>query len=227
MGAIPTPCLCLVTDGRFWQPDPRELERKVDLALQGGVDLVQLREKDLAGGTLLEVARGLRRVTQDRALLFVNERVDVAVACGADGVQLGEGGLPVEAARRAAGPGMLVGRSVHTAKGAVTAEGEGADLLLVGAVFPTQSHAGARPAGTGLLAAAAGRVKIPLAGIGGITAANVGEVMEAGATGAAVIRAVLGAEDPRRAAQELRTAMDEAVEAVKARPVSGAGRGAR
>lgn len=224
MSAIPAPCLCLVTDGRFWRPDPRELERKVDLAIQGGVDLVQLREKGLAGGPLLEAACGLRRVTEGRALLFVNERVDVAAACGADGVQLGEEGLSVQAARRVAGPGMLVGRSVHTVEGAVTAQEEGADLLLVGTVFPTPSHAGGQPAGTGLLAAAAARVKTPLAGIGGITAANVGEVMKAGATGAAVIRAILGAEDPRRAARELRDAMDEAAEA---RPVSRAGRGAR
>ena len=141
MSAIPAPCLCLVTDGRFWRPDSRELERKVDLALQGGVDLVQLREKGLTGGPLLELACGLRRVTEGRALLFVNERVDVAAACGADGVQLGEEGLSVQAARRVAGPGMLVGRSVHTVEGAVTAAGEGADLLLLGAVFATPSHA--------------------------------------------------------------------------------------
>ena len=223
MGPIGTPCLCVVTDGRFWQPDPRVLERKVDLSIQGGVDMVQLREKDLAGGPLLELARGLRRVTEGRALLFVNERVDVAVACGADGVQLGEAGLSVEAARRIAGPGLLVGRSVHTVAGAVTAEREGADLLLAGAVFPTRSHVERGAAGTGLLAAAAARVKIPLAGIGGITAGNVGEVMKAGEAGAAVIRAILGADDPRRAARELRKAMDEAVEA---RPASGAGRAA-
>ena len=224
MSAIPAPCLCLVTDGRFWQPDLRELERKVDLAIRGGVDLVQLREKGLAGGPLLELACSLRRVTEGRALLFVNERVDVAAACGADGVQLGEEGLSVQAARRVAGPGMLVGRSVHTVEGAVTAQEEGADLLLVGAVFTTPSHAGAQPAGTGLLAAAAAQVKTPLAGIGGITAANVGEVMKAGAAGAAVIRAILGAEDPQRAARELRSAMDEAA---GARQASGAGRGAR
>jgi thiamine-phosphate pyrophosphorylase len=216
--------LCLVTDGRFWQPDPRDLERKVALSLEGGVDVVQLREKGMAGGPLLELARGLRRITDGRALLFVNERVDVAMACGADGVQLGEDGLSVQAARRVAGPGLLVGRSVHTVAGAVTAEREGADLLLAGAVFPTQSHVGGASAGAGLLAAAAAHVKIPLAGIGGVTAGNVGEVMKAGATGAAVIRAILGADDPRRAARELRRAMDEAVQA---RPVSGAGRGAR
>jgi thiamine-phosphate diphosphorylase len=213
--------LCLVTDGRFWQPDPRELERKVDLSLQGGVDMVQLREKGLAGGPLLELAHGLRRVTEGRALLFVNERVDVAMACGADGVQLGEDGLSVQAARRVAGPGLLVGRSVHTAAGAVAAEKEGADILLVGAVFPTQSHVGGQSAGAGLLAEAAGRVTIPIAGIGGITAGNVGEVMRAGAAGAAVIRAILGADDPCRAARELRNTMDEAVEA---RRVSGLGR---
>ena len=224
MASIRTPCLCLVTDGRFWQPDPRDLERKVALSLEGGVDVVQLREKGMAGGPLLELARGLRRITDGRALLFVNERVDVAMACGADGVQLGEDGLSVQAARRVAGPGLLVGRSVHTAAGAVTAEKEGADILLVGAVFPTQSHVGGQSAGAGLLVEAAGRVTIPIAGIGGITAGNVGEVMRAGAAGAAVIRAILGADDPCRAARELRNTMDEAFEA---RRVSGVGRVAR
>ena len=210
MASVPLPCLCLVTDRRFWHPDPLELERKVDRALDGGVNMVHLREKELAGGPLLELARALRRVTEGRALLFVNERVDVAVACGADGVQLGEDGLSVAAARRVAGPGMLVGRSVHSVEGAITAEGLGADFLLVGTVFPTDSHSRAAPAGTGLLARVAERVGIPFAGIGGITATNVGLVMEAGATGAAVISAVLGVEDPNRAAQDLRQAMDRA-----------------
>jgi thiamine-phosphate pyrophosphorylase len=218
MASIQTPCLCLVTDGRFWQPDPRELERKVDLAIGGGVNAVQLREKGLAGGPLLELARGLRRVTDGRALLFINERVDVAVACGADGVQLGEDGLPAEAARRVAGPGLLIGRSVHTAKGAVTAEQRGADFLLVGTVFTTRSHSGGQSAGTALLAEVAGHVTIPFAGIGGITSDNVDRVMEAGAAGAAVISAILGADDPYEAARELRSVMDDAVEK---RPVSG------
>ena len=223
MASIGTPFLCLVTDGRFWQPDPGELERKVDLALRGGVDLVHLREKGLAGGPLLELARRLRRVTEGRALLFVNERVDVAAVCGADGVQLGENGLSVEAARRVAGEGLLVGRSVHSPDGAVSAEEDGADLLLVGSIFPTDSHGGGS-AGPGLLAEVAARVTIPFAGIGGIEAGNVGEVMESGAAGAAVISAILGAEDPCRAAREVRTAMDEAV---GARRAAATGRAAR
>ena len=219
MASIRTPCLCLVTDGRFWQPDPRELERKVDLALKGGVDVVQLREKGLAGGPLLEIARGLRRVTEGRALLFINERVDVAMACDADGVQLGEDGIPVEVARRVAGPGLLLGRSVHTVTGAVTAEEEGADFLLVGTVFPTRSHGGGESAGTELLAAVAGHVTIPFAGIGGITASNVDQVMQADASGAAVISAILGADDPCEAARGLRRSMADAFEE---HPVSGA-----
>ena len=100
---IPIPCLCLVTDRRLCNSDPEELERRVAGAVRGGVNMVQLREKDLTGGRLLELALRLRKATNGSALLFVNERADVALACGADGVQLGEEGLPPEAARKVAG----------------------------------------------------------------------------------------------------------------------------
>ena len=96
---IPVPCLGLVTDRGLCASDSEELVRRVAQAVRGGVNLVQLREKGLPGGQLLRLAEDLRNVTSGRALLFINERVDVAIACGADGVQLGEEGLPVEAAR--------------------------------------------------------------------------------------------------------------------------------
>jgi len=207
---MPIPCLCLVTDRRLCHSDPQELEERVTRAVKGGVNLVQLREKDLSGGQLLELAERLRKVTRGLALLFINERVDVAVACGADGVQLGEEGMPVEAARKVAGESLLISRSVHSQEGALTAEAQGADFLVVGTIFPTGSHPGAEAAGPQLLSSIAGRTSIPFAGIGGINTANVSQVISAGASGAAVISAILAAEDPELAARELRMAIDVA-----------------
>ncbi len=165
--------------------------------------MVQLREKGLPGGELLRLALDLRGTTKRRALLFVNERVDVALACEADGVQLGEEALPVAAARKVAGEKLLIGRSVHSLEGAIEAEREGADLLVVGTIFATASHPGAQPAGVSLLREVASRVTIPLVGIGGIEAGNAAQVMRAGAVGVAVIRSVLAAPEPEEAARTL------------------------
>ena len=207
---VPIPCLCLVTDRRLCGTDEREVVEKVARAVSGGVDLVQLREKDLPGGRLLQIAGRLRKVTKDSALLFINERVDVAMACGADGVQLGEEGISVDSAREVAGESLLIGRSVHGLEGALDADSQGADFLLVGAIYSTRSHPHAIPAGVQLLSNVASKARIPFAGIGGIHAANVAQVMGAGASGAAVISAILAAEDPELAARELKQAIDEA-----------------
>ena len=210
---IPIPCLSLVTDRRLCNSDLsdlEELERRVAGAVKGGVNLVQLREKDLPGGRLLELARRLRKVTEGSALLFINERVDVALACGADGVQLGEDGLPPEAARKVAGKNLIIGRSVHSVESAVAAECEKADFLVVGTIFPTGTHPGAEPEGPRLLSRIMGRVSIPFAGIGGISAANVDKVIGAGASGGAVISTILAAEDTEQAARGLKSAIDTA-----------------
>lgn len=201
MAPLPRPCLCLVTDRA--QCASRPLEDVVAQAVEGGANMVQLREKDLPAGQLLALAQRLRQVTQGRALLFVNDRVDVALAAGADGVQLGEEALPVQAARRVAGHRLLVGRSVHSLEGAMAAEADGADLLIVGTIFPTGSHPGATAAGVGLLQQVCQHVKVPFLGIGGIKADNVEAVVSSGAAGAAVITAITLSPDPRRAAQEL------------------------
>ena len=204
---LPVPCLCLVTDLRLFGSDVRELERRVASAVKGGVNLVQLREKGLPGGRLLDLAERLRVATRGSALLFVNDRVDVALACGADGVQLGEEGIPVSAARRIAGDGLLIGRSVHSVDGARDAVVQVADLLVAGTIFSTGSHPGAEPVGPDILSRISDETSLPLLGIGGITAANVGRVVEAGACGAAVISAILAAGDPERASRDLREAI--------------------
>lgn len=214
---IPVPCLGLVTDRGLCASDSEELVRRVAQAVRGGVNLVQLREKDLPGGQLLRLAGDLRNVTSGRALLFINERVDVAIACGADGVQLGEEGLPVEAARlidkrdeRAGRDGLLIGRSVHSLDGAMDAQSRGADFLVAGTIFPTGSHPGAAPAGPQLIADIAKKVNIPLVGIGGIGLSNAHQVVDTGAVGVAVISAILAAGDPEQAARELKGSIDVA-----------------
>ena len=207
---MPVPCLCLVTDRRLGGSDLAELERRVAGGVKGGVNVVQLREKDLPGGRLLDLAKRLRRITDGSALLLINERVDVAVACDGDGLQLGEEAMPLPSARKAAGDDHLLGRSVHSLTGAIAAEGQGADFLVIGPTFATESHTAVEAAGLQLLSQVAGETRIPLVGIGGIDAARVHEVIGAGASGVAVIRAILAAGDPERAARELRDALDAA-----------------
>ena len=206
--SLPHPCLCLVTDRQLCGESA--LVERVAHAVKGGVDLVQLREKDLHGAQLLDLATRLRHAIGDRALLVVNERVDVAAALPADGVQLGEDAVPVPAARRILGPDMLIGRSVHSVDGAGQAVRDGADFLLVGTMFASRSHPGEEPAGPGLLARIAARYSLPAIGIGGITADNCHQVMEAGASGVAVITGILASPDPCSAAQRLKEAIQAA-----------------
>ena len=205
MGKLTVPCLALVTDRSAL--GGLSLEEAVAQAVEGGANLVQLREKDLPAAELLALAEKLRAVTEGRALFLVNDRLDVALACAADGVHLPEQGLPVAAARRLAGEGFIIGRSVHSVAEAVRAQEEGADYVQVGSIFPSRSHPGQSVAGLELLEAVAAAVTIPILAVGGVTAANVGEAIAAGASGAAVISAILGAASPREAARGLAQAM--------------------
>ena len=202
------PCLCFVTDRE--QCGGRDLEEVVTQAVAGGANLVQLREKDLPAQRLYSLALRLRDLTVGRALLFINERVDVAVACGADGVQLGEEAMPVEAAQRASGGRLLVGRSVHSVEGARAAQAEGADLLVAGPIFATGSHPRATPAGVDLLERIGREVQIPVLAIGGVNLDNVESVMAAGAAGAAVISAISRSNDPRETTSSLVRTMKNA-----------------
>ena len=206
MPGIPLPCLCLVTDRSRVAPG-RALGDVTEEAIAGGTTMVQLREKDLPASEMLELACTLREITRGRALLFVNDRVDVALACGADGVQLGESGLPVESARRVSHGGLLVGRSVHSVEGAVAAETLGADMVILGAIFATASHPDASAAGVGLLAQVSNAVDVPVLAIGGVTSASVASVMQAGASGAAVIGEIMSSQAPREASKALADSM--------------------
>ena len=203
--ALPNPCLCLVTDRRLG--DEATLVDRIADAVSGGVDLVQLREKDLPGGRLLELAQRIKEAISDSALLIIKERVDVAAAVAADGVQLGEEALPIFEARNMLGPDTLIGSSVHSLTGAVRAEEQDADFLLVGTMFASRSHLGEKPVGPELVRLVKTHCSVPLIGIGGIDAANTRHVMEAGASGVALISSILASRDPKEAARQIKLAI--------------------
>ena len=207
---LPKPCLCLVTDRTLIKGGRGDLIERVSLAVEGGVDLVQLREKDLPSGELLELATSILAAIAGRAKLIVNERADVALAAGAQGVQLGEDALTVSAARKTVGSGALIGRSVHSESTASQAQADGADYLIVGTMFASRSHPGQEPAGPGLMRQISGNCRLPLIGIGGITPENAPQLIEAGASGVAVITNILAASDPKAASMRLKEAICEA-----------------
>jgi len=195
--------LIVITDPAV--PPGRTVVEVVRAALRAGAPSVQLRAK---GGTAREsvaLARELAAATREAgALLFVNDRVDVALASGADGAHLGDEDLPLAAARRIVPPGFLLGMSADSVELAREAERDGADYVGVGPVHGTASKADAGdPIGVGRIAATAAGVRIPVVGIGGIDAGNAGAVIHAGAAGVAVISAIMRAPDPEAATTTL------------------------
>jgi thiamine-phosphate pyrophosphorylase len=196
--------LIVVTDAECGTD--RELVEVVRAALAGGAPAVQLRAKTETSREMVELASRLLVETRAAgALLFVNDRMDVALAVGADGAHLGNDDLPIPAARRIAPPGFLLGRSVETLAEAEQAIHDGADYLGVGPVYATLSKADAGPVigaeGVRAMCDAAGPA--PVVGIGGIDATNGGVGAGGGAAGVAVIRAVMLAADPGAAAAAL------------------------
>ena len=188
----------LVTDRNVLAP-AYSLPAAVEEALKGGVKAVQLREKDLGIRDLLTMAYRLRELTaRYGAKLFINDRVDIALAVGADGVHLGVSSMPAFAARKAAGEGMLIGVSTHGITEAEKAVEEGADFITLGPIFETPSKLQyGRPLGTDLLREVRAKIPVPVFAIGGIKKEKVASVLEAGASGIALISAIFGSEDIR------------------------------
>lgn len=178
------------------------LPEAIRLALQGGVRAIQLRERDLPIRELLALAQDLRSMTKDAgAKLFINDRVDVAVAVDADGVHLGHQSMPPEAVRRIVGDRMLIGVSTHTVEEAKAAEAGGADFITFGPVFFTQSKSTfGEPVGLELLKRTKNTVQISVFGLGGIKSGNAVQVFSSGADGIAMISEIFGADDIERAA---------------------------
>jgi thiamine-phosphate pyrophosphorylase len=178
----------------------RALPELLDAVLAGGCRLVQLRDKTLPMAELLPLARDLQaRCRAVQARFIVNDRADLALAAGADGLHVGQDDLPAPAARRLLRPGMTLGVSTHDETQARQALADGADYVAVGSMFPTGSKAGFQLVGPALLRRVRPHISVPLVAIGGITEANVGEVIRAGADAVAVISAVCAASDPAAA----------------------------
>ncbi len=202
--------LYLVTDDRLLRARRRQV---VAEAPEAGARVVQLRDKHAGGRALYDEAVELVRLCHQRgALLIVNDRVDVAVACDADGAHVGQDDLPASAARALLGPDRLLGVSASTVEEALEVERSGADYLGFGAMFATPTKADAEYAGPALLAAVKRRVRLPVVAIGGITLDNVAEVLAAHADLVAVVSAVFGAANPRAATLALLQALGRRVD---------------
>ncbi len=195
--------LVVITDRA--QARPRTVAAIAREAIRAGAPALQLREKGLPPRDALPLARHLRALTAEAgALLFVNDRLDLALAAGADGIHLGPGDLPVAAARRIAPPPFVIGFSADEPATARHAVRSGADYIGCGAVYPTNSKSGTgQPIGLNRLKAVADAVPVPVVGIGGIAVGRAAAVLETGAAGCAVIGAVMRAPDPHQAVRSL------------------------
>src|SRR3989338_1370757 len=188
----------------------RQIERIVEGAVAGGVTVVQLRAKKAGARDIMALGNRLHTITQKAGVpIIVNDRIDIALAIGAEGAHVGQSDLPAALARKILGPRKILGVSVKTVSDALRAQKDGADYLGVGDIFGTRSKKDAgKPIGLEAIRRIARRVRIPVIGIGGISAENAYQVIEAGADGIAVISALVLAPNPAIAAQELRAIID-------------------
>ncbi|MCX7795795.1 MAG: thiamine phosphate synthase [bacterium] len=179
-------------------------------ALRGGATVIQLRDKDKGGGELYKIGVRLREVTKKyKALFIVNDRLDIALAVGADGVHLGMDDLPISVARKIAGNNFIIGASVSSPEEAILAEKEGADYISAQSIFKTSSKEDVKVIGLEGLKAIVKVSSLPVIAIGGINKDNVRDVMKTGVKGVAVISAVVSKEDVRFATEELKKIISE------------------
>lgn len=182
-------------------------------ALKGGATVIQLRDKEKSGRELYRIGIKLREITKKyRALFIVNDRLDIALAVGADGVHLGMNDLPISVARRIAGNNFIIGASVSSPEEAVLAEKEGADYISAQSIFKTSSKEDVNVIGIEGLKAIVKVSSLPVIAIGGINKDNVRDVMNTGVKGIAVISAVVSKEDVKSATEELKRIVEEFLE---------------
>lgn len=190
----------------------RDLAWIAKQAICGGADVIQLRDKDAPTRLFIEEAtRVLAITTAAHIPLIINDRIDVAVAVGADGVHVGQEDLPLLIARQILGPERIIGKSTHRLDQAIAGEREGADYLAIGPIYPTPTKPDYPSVGLPLIREVNAHVRIPRVCIGGIDDATLPEVVAAGATCVAVVRAVCSADDPARAARNLKRLLTQSV----------------
>jgi len=191
--------LYVITDRRL----KSEIE-SVREALEGGATSIQLRIKNAPTGEMIKIGKEIRELTKEYdALYFVDDRLDVALATDADGVQLGPEDMPISLAKEI-GPNLIIGASVYSLEEALKAEKEGADYLGAGSVFPTPTKRDVKVIGLEGLKRIVESVKIPVVAIGGINHKNARDVLKTGVDGIAIISAIMGTEDVKRATEEMR-----------------------
>lgn len=202
---VPSPDfdLYLVTDRK--QTQGRDLLWVLEQALEGGVKSIQLREKDLSGKDLFILATKARELCRRyNALLFINDRVDIALTVDADGVQLGQASIPIEYARKLLGSRKIIGASTHSLKEAQEAEESGADFIVFGPVYFTPSKAAyGAPPGLEALKKVVEKISLPVYAIGGIAPSNIVDTHEQGIRGVALISAIVNAHNPKAATEEI------------------------
>jgi thiamine-phosphate pyrophosphorylase len=205
--------LYLVTDPEMTVR--RGLVETVAAAIDGGVTMVQLRHKDGSARVVVEAGRALRALLAPLGIpLIVNDRVEVARAIGADGAHVGQGDISPAAARAILGPQAIIGVSITREEDLRAFDPAVADYVGLGPILPTGTKADAAPVlGDVAFASLRRRLPCPVVAIGGITAANAGWVIAAGADGIAVVSAICAADNPRTAARALRSAVDSALKA--------------
>lgn len=201
-----------VTD-RAWTGE-RTLYQQVEAALKGGVTCVQLREKSLDEAAFLNEAKELCDLCRQYKVPFiVNDNVDIAIACNADGIHVGQEDMAAGEVRRRVGDGMILGVSVHTVEEALEAVRNGADYLGLGAVFPTSTKTDADQMTDETLRAIRSAVDVPIVAIGGINKENIGRLSGSGVDGVALVSAIFSAEDIESACRELRGLSERMVNA--------------
>jgi thiamine-phosphate pyrophosphorylase len=192
----------------YFVADRDGMDRALEGALAGGTDLFQLRDKAASDDELLVAAERARDACRAAGALFIfNDRPDLAAACGADGVHVGQDDMPVAQARALVGDDAIVGRSTHSIEQARAGAVSGADYIAVGPVHATPTKEGRPAIGLDPIRFAAANVELPWFAIGGIDTETIRAVVEAGARRVVVVRAVAAADDPEAAARELREAV--------------------
>lgn len=198
--------LYLVTDRKLL--GERDLVQSIEQAIQGGVSLVQLREKSVSSREFLELAFRVKEITSRYKIpLIINDRLDIALAVEADGLHVGQDDLPMLKARELLGPDKIIGVSARTLAEALLAQEQGADYLGVGAIFKTSTKTDALEVSLEQLESIKKAVSIPVVAIGGINLENVQQVMATGVDGVSVVSAILAQDNISMAAKQLRESL--------------------